>query len=161
MEDIEFQDGFRWINRSLTIALFIIVAAFMTSCKNEDDLSNTENSSVPEISVQQLHQDVEDGKTFFLLDVRRQEEFETSRLEFSDVRIPYDSLDKFLHLLPSDKNTTIYCFCRRGVRSAVATAELISLGYLDVSNVTGGITAWLEAGYSTESGPIENSTGEK
>ena len=133
----------------------------MTSCWKEEDLSHFDDSSVPEISVHQLHQKANGGESFFLLDVRTQEEFETARLEFTDIRIPYDSLDKFLHLVPPDKKTIIYCFCRRGRRSAVATAELISHGYVNVYNVTGGIITWVEAGHSTIDGPVENTTGEE
>ena len=133
----------------------------MTSCHYERDLQHFDDSSVPEISVHQLHQKANGGESFFLLDVRTQEEFETARLEFTDLRIPYDSLDKFLQLLPPDKKTIIYCFCRRGRRSAVATAELILHGYTNVFNVTGGINVWVETGYATIGGAAENSTGEE
>ena len=133
----------------------------MTSCHYEKDLLHFDDISVPEISVHQLHQKANGGESFFLLDVRTQEEYETARLEFSGIRIPYDSLDKFLHLVPLEKKTVIYCFCRRGRRSAVSTAELISHGYTNVFNVTGGINVWVEAGYATIGGAIENSTGEE
>ena len=37
---------------------------------------------------------------------------------------------------------TIYCMCRRGVDSILATQLLLELGFHQVANVEGGLTAW-------------------
>ena len=41
-----------------------------------------------------------------------------------------------------NKLPTIYCMCRRGVDSILATQLLLKLGFHQVVNVEGGITAW-------------------
>ncbi len=89
------------------------------------------------------------GEDIFLLDVRTEREFSANRLSFADLRVPHDSLSAYLDQLPQDKDTRIYCFCRSGRRSAVATRYLIDQGYLNVYNVTGGILAWQENGFET------------
>ena len=37
-------------------------------------------------------------------------------------------------------------YCRSGSRSALATVMLQTLGYRQISNLSGGINAWQEAG---------------
>jgi rhodanese-related sulfurtransferase len=40
----------------------------------------------------------------------------------------------------------VIVYCRSGVRAVLATATLKMMGYENVSNLAGGITAWQEAG---------------
>lgn len=114
--------------------------------------SNTSDNNVPSITVSELNEKYESGEMFFLLDVRTRLEFDAGRLSFADQMIPYDSLSNYLELLPKDKKTNIYCFCRSGRRSGISTTYLKSVGYANVYNVTGGIIAWTEAGFETVSG---------
>lgn len=48
-----------------------------------------------------------------------------------------------------DPDRRVIVFCRSGVRSALAGATLKALGFTDVANMTGGITAWKAAGLPT------------
>lgn len=45
-----------------------------------------------------------------------------------------------------DPNARVIVHCRSGVRSVLAAATLQDLGYTNVANMTGGITAWKAAG---------------
>ncbi|UCD63217.1 MAG: rhodanese-like domain-containing protein [Candidatus Zixiibacteriota bacterium] len=105
--------------------------------------------AVPSVSVEELHGLIEEGRDIFLLDVRRQEEYAAGRLSSIDLRIPHDSLEGNLDLLPQDKLTCIYCICRGGVRSGTAVEYLRSVGYDSAFNVAGGMLAWQELGYET------------
>ena len=116
--------------------------------------SNSNNGPAPEISVNDLLQKSESGVDFYLLDVRTMPELEERRLSFTDDLIPYDSLEFALDRLPEDKSSLIYCFCRSGRRSGIATSYLRSVGYENVYNVTGGIIAWQEAGFEIANGPF-------
>jgi rhodanese-related sulfurtransferase len=40
----------------------------------------------------------------------------------------------------------VIVYCRSGVRAALAAFTLKTLGFEDVANLDGGITAWTEAG---------------
>lgn len=119
------------------VAWLVILLLTITSCDMSD--------SVPVVSVAELAQKHERGEPFFLLDVRTRVEAEAGRLAFTDALIPYDVLPDHLTLLPADKTTPIYCFCRSGRRSGISTAFLKSIGYREVYNVTGGIIAWNDA----------------
>jgi len=90
---------------------------------------------------------VESGREIFVLDVRTETEFEQARLDFTDLRIRHDSVAVQLALLPEDKSTLIYCFCRVGGRSGYATNVLMENGYTNVHNVSGGLVAWQGKGF--------------
>jgi rhodanese-related sulfurtransferase len=48
-----------------------------------------------------------------------------------------------------DPSRRVIVYCRSGVRAALAGATLKTLGYVDVANLEGGITAWQAAGLPT------------
>jgi len=111
--------------------------------------------NAPAITVAELRERAARVHDFFLLDVRTLPEYLAGRLAFSDALLPYDLINFHLDMLPSDKQVPIYCFCRSGRRSDLATLFLRSLGYVNAYNVAGGIVAWAAEGYEVESGPVE------
>ncbi len=48
-----------------------------------------------------------------------------------------------------DPARRVIVYCRSGHRAALAAATLQSLGFEDVANLEGGISAWQEAGMPT------------
>jgi rhodanese-related sulfurtransferase len=50
--------------------------------------------------------------------------------------------------------------CRTGGRSQNATQYLAANGFENVTNVSGGIVAWYQAGLPTTSGALEPGEGE-
>ena len=50
------------------------------------------------------------------------------------------------HLPALDPTRRVIVYCRSGARAALAGATLKELGYEDVANLDGGITAWKDAG---------------
>jgi rhodanese-related sulfurtransferase len=53
------------------------------------------------------------------------------------------------HNAALDPDRRVIVFCRSGVRATLAGATLKELGFADVANMTGGITAWKDAGLPT------------
>ena len=49
-----------------------------------------------------------------------------------------------------DPGRQVIVYCRSGARAALAAVTLTELGFTDVVNLAGGITAWKEAGLPTD-----------
>lgn len=78
----------------------------------------------------------------FMLDVREPEEMADGVIAGS-VNIPMDDVEHRLHELPADREIVV--ICHMGLRSAYVARRLKALGYDRVSNLSGGVDAWLRA----------------
>lgn len=85
-----------------------------------------------------------------LVDVREHDEFATVRVEGA-VLMPLSSLADTYERLPRDR--PLLMMCAAGRRSLAAADHLSRHGFSDVTNVSGGITAWRAAGLPVRSGP--------
>ena len=93
------------------------------------------------------------GAEVVLLDVREPAEW-AHHIEGA-VRIPRGLLE--FHADPTsprhdpalDPGRRVIVYCQTGIRSVLATATLRRLGFTDVVNMTGGFTAWADAGLPT------------
>ncbi|HUJ17882.1 MAG TPA: rhodanese-like domain-containing protein [Nitrospirota bacterium] len=95
----------------------------------------------------ELHDMVQRGKDFLLLDVRTPREYTGDAIENSTL-IPLQELEHRVRELPRDKEIVVYC--RVGNRSAYACSFLARLGYR-VKNLEGGIMLWNRAGLASMS----------
>ena len=82
-----------------------------------------------------------------LIDVREPSELAEARIKGA-THIPLGQLPAKLSAL--DRDRPVAFLCRSGGRSAIATRSAAKAG-LDAANVTGGITAWTQAGLPTSS----------
>ncbi len=80
-----------------------------------------------------------------LVDVREPEEWAETGVPQGAVLIPLGDLEsRAASELAADR--PVYVICRSGNRSQTASDILVGLGFAEVYNVGGGITAWLAAG---------------
>ena len=92
-----------------------------------------------------------------LLDVREPYEHADVRAEGA-VLAPMSKLAPLIPSLPKDR--PIFVICASGGRSAQVTGFLLASGWTDVSNVTGGTVAWVQAGLPVRRGTPDPSESE-
>jgi len=98
-----------------------------------------QTNGIPEISVRELKQALDEKRDFDLIDVREPQEWEISRIPGAKL-IPLGDLPKRIHELDSSRE--IYLQCKVGGRSAKAAKFLHDSGFRKIKNVAGGIDAW-------------------
>ena len=92
-----------------------------------------------EISVAELRTLLDEGQPLLLLDVREQPEWDHCRIPGATL-LPMSEIAERLEELPRDR--PIVCQCHHGGRSAQVMHFLLSRGFEDVRNLSGGIDAW-------------------
>ena len=110
------------------------------------------DEAVPEptvlfVSSSEAREKINEHQGAFILDVRTIGEFVASRIPES-VNIPYDTIAANQDLLPENKHTPIFVYCRTGRRAGVAASDLTELGYTKII-VFPGMIDWE---YETVSG---------
>jgi adenylyltransferase/sulfurtransferase len=93
---------------------------------------------VPEIQAEELKQRLDAGESLYLLDVRDENEFETSNI--GGHLIPLAELPERVGEL--DSTCEIIAICKMGPRGAKAVMFLRKAGFTKVRNLAGGIHAW-------------------
>jgi molybdopterin/thiamine biosynthesis adenylyltransferase/rhodanese-related sulfurtransferase len=102
--------------------------------------ADAQADEVPEITVEELKEKLDNGSKVSVLDVREPHEYEVANL--SGRLIPLGELPE--RLVELDKDETFAVHCKTGGRSARAVKLLREAGFENVYNVKGGITAWSE-----------------
>lgn len=80
-----------------------------------------------------------------VLDVREDNEISGGRIGGAR-HIPLGVLKQRLGDIERFKEAPVVVYCRTGARSAVAASQLVAAGFMDVTNLQGGIQAWQSAG---------------
>jgi rhodanese-related sulfurtransferase len=84
----------------------------------------------------------------FILDVRRQEEYDAGHIEGA-VLIPLAQLDGRIAELPANLDAPMLVYCAVGIRGNFGLVYLKMLGYTNVRNINGGFGNWTNAGLPT------------
>ena len=95
---------------------------------------------VAQLSVEELKELRDAGKSPFVLDVREPDEYQ--RANIGGTLIPLGQLPQRVGEL--NKNDEIVVHCKLGGRSTQAVELLMANGFKHVKNLTGGITAWAQ-----------------
>jgi rhodanese-related sulfurtransferase len=110
----------------------------------------TNQNGIPEIRPEDAKSQIQ---SCFIIDVRTKEEYngELSHIAGSTLVTLGPDLSDFL--TNGDRNQEILFVCKSGGRSSKATQQAIQLGYKNVVNLTGGMTAWNALKYPTKAKP--------
>ena len=114
--------------------------------KTYQELMAEARDSVPEVTIDEVQAQMENGARPTLLDVREREEYREGHLEGS-VPLPRGFLEMRIEEAVPDKSAPIVAYCAGGVRSLIAARTLKEMGYKNVTSMSGGYTAWKNAGY--------------
>ena len=100
-----------------------------------------EQNGVQEISVEELKDKIEKKEDFILLDVREPFEHQIAKIEKAKL-IPLGQIESRLQEIEAFKDQEIVAHCHHGGRSRKALEFLLSKGFKNLKNVTGGIDEW-------------------
>ncbi|HEU4479838.1 MAG TPA: rhodanese-like domain-containing protein [Pyrinomonadaceae bacterium] len=108
-----------------------------------------ELATVPQVSVDELHDLISREADLQVIDVRRPAEYESGHIGPAKTAPLADLKQKIggLGVVPSKKTAVV---CAGGYRSSAATSILEQHGFTNLLNVTGGTGAWIKAGYPVE-----------
>ncbi len=93
------------------------------------------------INVQELKRKLDAKEDFILIDVR--ETYEYEEFNIGAKLIPLGDLPEAMEEM--DKDAEIVLHCRSGARSGRGQAFMLGSGFTDVTNVEGGVLAWIDA----------------
>jgi phage shock protein E len=134
-----------------TILMTLLAMAGCTSTTTAPPAITYTTATPPpwNISVEDANTLITDNRgnpDFVILDVRIPEEYAAGHIE-NAVNIDYEAADFRDRVNKLDKGRTYLVYCRTGARSAAASDIMVSLGFTDVNNMTGGITDWQATSY--------------
>ena len=101
-------------------------------------------ATLGEISPQQLHAALA-NKDFLLIDVHTPN---AGSIPGTDARIASNDIPALVAFIGPNLDTKVVLTCLMGGMSKSAGNALVTLGYRNISELTGGVSAWTTAGYS-------------
>src|SRR5687767_3316349 len=108
-----------------------------------------EVASVPQITVDELNQLISGPVPPQVIDVRRPSEYQSGHVPRA-ITAPLLNLRQITAGLGFDRTKPTAVICAGGYRSSAATSILEHHGFSNLLNVTGGTSAWINAGYQVE-----------
>ena len=117
--------------------------------KTQQDFLVAARQEIPEVSVEEVQERGQPGDDFVLLDVRENDEVRTGYIDGS-VAIPRGFLEFQVGGKIPQTDEEVIVYCAGGARSLLAAQVLRSMGYDNVSSMSGGITRWKDAGFPVQ-----------
>ena len=108
-----------------------------------------EVESVPQVTVDQLSSQIQKQPELQIIDVRRPPEYQSGHVPHA-VHAPLATLTETADHLPVDPAKPTAVICAGGYRSSAATSILKQHGFTNLMNITGGTSAWINAGYQVD-----------
>lgn len=134
---------------SLLLALSLTAALVLGACASETVA--VDGPGVRVASAQDVATVLAADPAPVLIDVRTPAEFAEGHIEGATL-IDYNASDFRDRVAELDPDATYVIYCRSGNRSAGARAVLEDLGFVDVTDIEGGILAWNAAGLPVVTG---------
>ncbi|MFW7380229.1 MAG: rhodanese-like domain-containing protein [Oligoflexus sp.] len=101
--------------------------------------------NIEEIEPAEVEQWLQSGKDFHLVDCRETDEWQAGHIPQAQ-HLSRGILERDIETYIPKMTDKIVVYCGGGYRSALATANLLKMGYRNVLSMTGGIRQWKEEG---------------
>ena len=130
------------MNKKVRLILLTAFVLLLTACSSGGQIMDGEDMvrSYTQISQDQAKEMIEKEDGHIIVDVRRQDEFETGHIPGA-ICIPNESIGTEQPEDLPDLNQIILVYCRSGNRSKQAAQKLFDMGYTNVYEF-GGIIDW-------------------
>ena len=130
------------MNKKVRLILLTAFVLLLTACSSGGQIMDGEDMvrSYTQISQDQAKEMIEKEDGHIIVDVRRQDEFETGHIPGA-ICIPNESIGTEQPEGLPDLNQVILVYCRSGNRSKQAAQKLFDMGYTNVYEF-GGIIDW-------------------
>jgi rhodanese-related sulfurtransferase len=121
----------------------------MKHAKRFLEIVNDAKRRVKETDVATVRARQKQGETFYLVDVREDNEWDKGHLPGA-VHLGKGVIERDVEGVIPDVNAEIILYCGGGFRSALAAENLARMGYTNVVSMDGGFRGWSEAGFPIE-----------
>lgn len=138
----------------LMIAGLMMGSSLMAAGPTEaEKLISVAKQEAGEMAPKELKGMIDGEKKVIVMDVREENQraegeiYATTTMAITRGNLEFEVLNKI-----KDKSAVIVTYCRSGGRGALAAQTLKKLGYVNATNLKGGLKGWAQEGYPIETG---------
>jgi len=137
----------------LMITSLLVSSSLIAGQAESEKLISAAKQEAGEMAPKQLKEMLDAEKKVIVMDVREENQraegeiYAPSTMAITRGNLEFEVLNKI-----KDKNTVIVTYCRGGSRGALAAQTLKKLGYINATNLQGGLKGWAQEGYPIETG---------
>jgi rhodanese-related sulfurtransferase len=136
------------------IASLMMASSLMAAGPTEaEKLISAAKQEAGEMAPKELKGMIDGEKKVIVMDVREENQraegeiYATTTMAITRGNLEFEVLNKI-----KDKSVVIVTYCRSGGRGALAAQTLKKLGYVNATNLKGGLKGWAQEGYPIETG---------
>lgn len=137
----------------LMVAGLMIGSTLIAGPTEGEKLIAAAKQEAGEMAPKELKKMIDGEKSVIVMDVREENQraegeiYATTTIAITRGNLEFEVLNKI-----KDKNAVIVTYCRSGGRGALAAQTLKKLGYVNATNLKGGLKGWAQEGYPIETG---------
>ena len=137
----------------LIVAGLMIGSSLMAGQAEAEKLVSEAKQEAGEMAPKELKIMIDSQKNVIVMDVREENQraegeiYANTTVAITRGNLEFEVLNKI-----KDKNAVIVTYCRSGGRGALAAQTLKKLGYVNATNLKGGLKGWAKEGYPIETG---------
>ena len=131
------------MNLKLKLGVLVLMVFTSIGCNSKPPLNQQEKSAIHVVSPAEFKEKLV-GQV--LVDIRTPQEFSQGYIEGS-VNVNLFDANFLTEMAKFDKTKPIFLYCRSGNRTSSAAAKLAKEGFLEIYDLQGGISNWVNSNY--------------